>query len=284
MSRLGMGLGLNNYRYAGGFNGLLDELGIAENAVFIFSPYKRLVKNYTGMAVQVRRTSDYTYRDFGFDNNGDLKVQEMLDWVGAGNDGLIRIVYNQANSNYNISQESTANEPKIIESGVFLEDGLKFDGINDVMFGDNYTASSIEDEPITIYTNSKTNEAVTGYVYCNNLNASSNASYSHLNNSNFATFYWNGTIVVPSVSQPTIDTRKVLQVWNDKLSNGFSVIYNSVHNDLTFSSSITYLENAKHHIGARGSFSLYFKGNIKTVVVFDSNEYDNYSNLVNGGI
>jgi hypothetical protein len=133
------------------FEGKLDEIGNANNAVLIFSPYKRLIKSFKGDLVKVKRTSDYESKWFGYLNDGNLDVVSLLNWVG-NSDGLVTEVSNQANNGYNIYQNSISSKPKIVVGGIFQTQGLLFDGLNDYMECNSYITANILNPPISIYT------------------------------------------------------------------------------------------------------------------------------------
>jgi hypothetical protein len=280
MGSLKNGLSLDSYKYSGEFNGLLDELGIAENAVFIFSPYKRIVKSYTGNAVQIRRTSDYTYRDFGFDHNGDLKINEMLAWVGTGNDGLARIVYNQANPNYNAEQLTTSNEPKIISNGVFLSDGLLFDDSNDYMEVSNYSEMEIATQPLSIYSTQKVTAGTFGVVFSKSDNAFNVCFGNYVNTNTSVGMYLNNGFYGPiSITQQD----NVMNVYaNNEVINKSGTDYKTTGYSSDVNSCDRIIVAGRVYSG--GPVSNLFGGNIKTIIIFNSNEYNNYENLVTGGI
>lgn len=278
---LGLGLGMSRQK-KNEFKGILDELEIANNAVFIFSPYKRLVKSYTGMAVQVRRSSDYTYRDFEFDSDGDLKVQEMLDWVGAGNDGLVRIVYNQANPNYNTEQLTTTYEPKIIVNGVFLSDGLLFDGVDDYFTVQHY--GSLNFSIATKITNFKIVSYKSSEMVLLAKNWYSQYKISLINNNNFRY-----TITAGSVKDLDSNTMSVGNILK------YATIYDynsnpslSIYKDGVLSSSDNSLTSALNtstqplYVGIKSLTDLRPSHiNLKYIVIFNNNQSNNLTSLLN---
>jgi len=79
------------------------------------------------MVVRVRRSSDDAEKDFTV---SDLNGGTLVDWVGSGNDGFVSISYDQSENNNNAVQSIAANQPKIVENGVYL-DYIKTDGVDD---------------------------------------------------------------------------------------------------------------------------------------------------------
>jgi hypothetical protein len=78
---------------------------------------RKLRSAYTGYAIRIRRSSDNTSQDIGFDANGNLNTTALLSFVGAGN-GFVSIWYDQSLNGYNLTQNASANQPSIVLSGV----------------------------------------------------------------------------------------------------------------------------------------------------------------------
>lgn len=91
---------------------LLDTYGGAAAAYSL----RKLRTAYTGYAIRVRRSSDNTSQDIGFKADGTLDTTTLLSFVGAGN-GFVSIWYDQSGS-YNLIQNTSANQPSIVLSGV----------------------------------------------------------------------------------------------------------------------------------------------------------------------
>jgi hypothetical protein len=101
------------------FEGLLDDYPGAAAAYSL----RLLDKDYSGDAIRVRRASDNTEQDIGFDSYGDLDTSALATFC-SGTDGFVKTWYDQANGN-DATQTTTANQPKIYDSatGVVTENG-----------------------------------------------------------------------------------------------------------------------------------------------------------------
>ena len=78
--KLGLGLGVNSItsqKIGAGFTGILDEYSGAAAAYSV----RRLSSSYTDGLIRVRRSSDDTEQDIGFDSNGDLDSTALLAFV-----------------------------------------------------------------------------------------------------------------------------------------------------------------------------------------------------------
>lgn len=86
---------------------------------------------YTGYAIRVRRSSDDTTLDIGFNSNGTLDTTSLLSFVGA-NDGYVSIWYDQSTNGKNATQTALVNQPQIVISGTLQtlngKPSLFFDG------------------------------------------------------------------------------------------------------------------------------------------------------------
>ena len=77
----------------------------------------RLLRStYTGKALRVRRSSDNTELDIGFNSSGDLDTTSLLSFCGALN-GFVTTWYDQSGSGNNLTQTTAANQPIIVNGG-----------------------------------------------------------------------------------------------------------------------------------------------------------------------
>ena len=94
-----------------------------------------LDSTYTGSAIRVRRSSDNTEQDIGFNVFGELDTVSLLAFAGTG-DAFVKTWYDQASTN-DATQTTTASQPQIVSSGaVIVENGkpaVDFDGSNDYL-------------------------------------------------------------------------------------------------------------------------------------------------------
>lgn len=83
------------------------------------SAARKLRADYSGACMRVRRSSDNTEQDIGFDGSNNLDETALLAFVGAG-DGFVTKLYDQTPSptNKNLVQTTQSRQPKIAVSGV----------------------------------------------------------------------------------------------------------------------------------------------------------------------
>ena len=91
---------------------------------------RKLSTTYTGAAIRVRRSSDNTESDIGFDSNGNLDETALTTFVGANN-GFVTKWYDQGGNSRDFSQTTASNQPRIISSGTID----KANNIASIFFG-----------------------------------------------------------------------------------------------------------------------------------------------------
>jgi hypothetical protein len=80
--------------------------------------------------VRVRRESDNNERDF---NASGVSSGELVNWVGAGNNGFVETWYDQSGNGNDARQLTAGSQPKIVDAGALVTGGLDFDGVADVL-------------------------------------------------------------------------------------------------------------------------------------------------------
>ena len=80
---------------------------------------RRLSSTYTGNLIRVRRSSDNTEQNIGYDANNVLDTASLLSFVGAGN-GFVTTWYDQSGNANNAAQSTALNQPQIVSSGALL--------------------------------------------------------------------------------------------------------------------------------------------------------------------
>ena len=76
---------------------------------------RRLRTGHTGYAVEVRRASDNSTRDIGFDADGNFHVSALEEFC-SGTDGYVTVWYDQTSNGYDLTQSDAAKQPKIYDS------------------------------------------------------------------------------------------------------------------------------------------------------------------------
>lgn len=90
----------------------LDAVSSAQLAVGL----RKLRTAYAGNCIEVRRSSDNTTQNIGFNGTGGLDTAALLTFVGAGN-GFVRTWYDQSGTGVNFIQLTNALQPRIVNAG-----------------------------------------------------------------------------------------------------------------------------------------------------------------------
>lgn len=111
---------------------LLDNYAGAQAAFSL----RKLRAGYTGNCIKVRRSSDNTTQDIGFNSNLELDTAALLTFCGSG-DGFVHTWYDQTTAGRNAVNTSTGEQPQIVDRGSVMEINNKpavdFDGSNDTL-------------------------------------------------------------------------------------------------------------------------------------------------------
>jgi len=99
--------------------------GDAYGGVTAYYSLRKFTEAETLNAIRVRRSSDDTEQDIGFDSNGDLDTTALLAFVGTGgtDNGYVTTWYDQAGSN-DATNSTASEQPLIVDGGsVVTENG-----------------------------------------------------------------------------------------------------------------------------------------------------------------
>jgi len=100
---------------------LLDVYGANVEAAY---SVRKLSASYAGSSIRVRRSSDNSEQDIGFDGNGDLDTSALTTFVGANN-GLVVKWYDQSGNSNDGVQTNSNLQGHIVASGVISTHGGK---------------------------------------------------------------------------------------------------------------------------------------------------------------
>jgi hypothetical protein len=78
---------------------------------------RRLTTAYTGSAIRVRRSSDNTELNIGFDSDGNLDTVALSAFVGSGS-GFVTTWYDQSGNSRNAINSTATRQPYIVQNGI----------------------------------------------------------------------------------------------------------------------------------------------------------------------
>ena len=100
---------------------VLDQLSTPSGAAYSL---RKLRVAYSGSAIRVRRSSDNTESDIGFDGNNDLNVTALTTFVGSG-DGFVTTWYDQSGNGRHAAQPNPSAQPRIVQAGVLNQSNAR---------------------------------------------------------------------------------------------------------------------------------------------------------------
>jgi hypothetical protein len=115
------------------YSGFGDVFG----GVTAYYSLRQFTEAETLNAIRVRRSSDDTEQDIGFDANGDLDSTALLDFVGTGgtDNGYVSKWYDQSGNGNDAINADASEQPLVVSGGTLVEENSKaaieFDGVDD---------------------------------------------------------------------------------------------------------------------------------------------------------
>lgn len=97
---------------------------------------RKLRSAYTGAAIRVRRASDNTSQDIGFNGSGGLDTTSLTSFIGSS-DAFVAIWYDQSGRSNDITNVTLVAQPQIAQAGVivtqFGKPSVRFNGSSTVL-------------------------------------------------------------------------------------------------------------------------------------------------------
>lgn len=235
-------------------NLLLDDYPGAAAAYSV----RKLDKDYTGFAMEIRRQSDNATQNIGF-------VGENLDVTSintfcSGTTCYVKTWYDQSGNGRNAEQATPANQPLIYASGsVILENtkpAISFDGTNDY-----FTNTAPQFTTHTIISVSLTNTEILSIIAGTNSNVAFGSTFGYVGATDFRIQNETPTPVVAN----NVNFEGVFYAYNNGSS---SLIYANQILKISASQSGTFDYNI---IGGRQSQSpLYYNGTQQELIIYAS--------------
>ena len=124
------------------YTGFGDEFA----GVTAYYSLRQFTEAETLNAIRVRRSSDDTEQDIGFDANGDLDTTALLAFVGTGgtDNGFVTTFYDQSGNGNDATNATSTEQPLVVSGGTLVTENGKaaidFDGVDDNFDISNFTS------------------------------------------------------------------------------------------------------------------------------------------------
>jgi hypothetical protein len=253
---------------------LLDDY---PNAAAAYS-LRKLRTAYTGSAIRIRRSSDNTETDIGFVANG-LDTTTLTTFCGAGN-GFVTTWYDQSGNANDANQTTTANQPRIVSSGV-----VELEGSKPTLFWYNTTCGlNIVGRPLTGATTISffsVANAQTSNAYEMLFTVGNSSSYINIRKNVGGTFMEYIFSNLSTATTNSVTVNSAIKLYN-LIKNGLSYDYRintSVDVQGTYPSNVATVD-AQTMIGARlDGFS--WQGTISEMIIYRTDQSANRTNINN---
>ena len=246
---------------------------------------RKLRTTYSGPAIRVRRSSDNTEQNIGFDASGNLDTTALLSFVGAGS-GMVTLWYDQSLNVKDAVQTTASNQPQVVINGVLVtQNGMPSVYFNqDILFINRvFSTSNFSAFVLTSGSNGQTDTTVlaqhngtpdggrTVFISPNN----DLAPYDKLK-----TFFNNGTsYAIKSSTSVFNGSMSLINVSSDGTGNTYQFVNSSMVGSLT-GTNWTPL-NTYTTIGnySNNATSNAYVGYINEIVLYTTNQLSNRSGI-----
>jgi hypothetical protein len=278
---IGIGLGVARRPSSGGggaapFVGLLDTYSGAAAAYSL----RKLRSAYAGSAIRVRRSSDNTEQDIGFDANDNLDTSALTTFCGANN-GFVTTWYDQSGNSRDATQTTAFNQPQIVSSGsIILKNNkptLNFNSSKELL------QIAIKDLPLSSFSyyqvleNPASDSIAAGL--CFQGGGAKDAMVFYPYQSNVNRIYWRDIGSENGTTTPTGSAQTLYSFNYSKTDTNSSY---TLHRNTTLSLSGTSASTSRgfdnFYIGSIGA-SQYLNTNMQELILYPSNQSSNRTGI-----
>jgi SPP1 family predicted phage head-tail adaptor len=236
---------------------------------------RKLRTAYTGSAITVRRSSDNTEQDIGFDVDGNLDTTALTTFVGVGN-GFVTTWYDQSGNANNATQTTQANQPQIVSNGVIVlintKPGLSFNGSS---YRFNLPTISFSLNSISVIGVIKSNNlASNGFAFAN---PDSNRIYLGFILSSISYFGYGNSATSFNLGASTTN-QELHELYSGINSNA----YKNANSSTQITSSTANENGADISIGSYGrvgTLANFYNGNIQEIIFYTTNQSSNRTGI-----
>jgi hypothetical protein len=247
------------------FVGLLDLYPSAAAAYSV----RKLRAAYTGSAIRVRRSSDNTEQNIGFDAMGNLDTSALTTFCGANN-GFVTTWYDQSGNSRDATQTTASNQPQIVSSGSVLninsKPSIAWNAVSGkILKSAAFTGGTIDTSFSVVKINTQGSAFMDG-------GTTNNASFWSTNTSGSFRVFAGVVDVVSSIFN--INTQSLMTA----IINGTSSVLKVNTTQVTNRNFGTNVRNGVS-IGALGDINNPLDGNIQELIFYPTNQFSNSSNI-----
>lgn len=242
----------------------LGILDVYTNAAAAYS-LRKLTKTYTGNSIRVRKSSDNSELDIGFDSLGYLDIELLLEFL-AGDAGFITTWYDQSGNAKNANQLTASSQPVIVTSGVVEQQnnrvGIRFTGSSNLITSSSvFSAGS---DPYYVHVVAKASTQAGAYLFSAGARSAGRLITGTINTASETHTWWTNNLVATQ----DVSIYKLRTYAYDG-----SIRYTYLNNSLAASQSIVGKNTASTAltIGSSSINDTFFNGLFLELVIYNSN-------------
>lgn len=221
------------------------------------------------MVARVRRSSDDAEKDF---TASDVSGGALVDWVGSGNDGFVSTWYDQLGNDNHATQSTVASQPKIVDVGALVSDGIKFNGTNNYFTTPVNSAASINGDMAVIAVATSGGQSQNGRIYSARRAGDTIFEFLQLNDEKIRIY--DGVNNRTTETSPSISSQYLTS--NFVSSGTISMFINGAdRSPSTNTINITTETGVIPYIGAIVGTANHFNGTIYEIIIYDSDQSAN---------
>lgn len=265
-------------------------LDLYPNAAVAFS-LRKLRFAYSSFAIAVRRSSDNTIQNIGFNNTGGLDESALLSFVGSGN-GFITTWYDQSGNGRNLTTANTSLQPRIVNAGVIDKENSKptafFNGTSNAMITSNFLSVGISNYSVIAVSrsgglNTNGRGVLTLRPSTGNVNGYVNFLYRSTLTNNFQAFHSSdGNVANPYSANPLSTYPTTMTLNSVYVTTSHFYYLNGTQQNTTTTVTQANFTSGYIIVGSYFNSALndYFhSGTISEVIVYLSNQQSNQSGI-----
>ena len=226
--------------------------------------------------VRVRRASDNSEKDF---TALQISSGELVDWVGASNDGFVETWYDQSGNDNHATQDYVDDDqPKIVSAGSYLG-ALKFDGSNDYLEADSLASDlSGDDNNIDTFSVAKsesTSGATAIFALGNSGGSASQLHYFGSIGTQYRIISRDDNSVISIADGGTFGSKSLLSGIDNGNSLDIRANGTSVATDTDDKGQRTFNKASVGAWARGGTVSAFFEGTVSELIVYNSDQSAN---------
>ncbi len=249
----------------------------------------RKLSSTSTYAIRVRRTSDNTEMNIGFDGSGNLDTTALTTFVGVG-DGYITTWYDQSGLGRDAIQTIAGYQPQIVSGGIINtlnnKPAIKFgQGTSRYLYVNSTSVLNIQDCISTFSVANFVNSGgYYGHIMSKGYLSEGVYSFGQYDTTNYLQI-WAETDRLTATLVTNKNQQYLFSNTNATGSNGIKLYQNgTLQGQFTTTNDLTGTNNYQFNIGRNNrENSYYLDGNIQEIVCYPTYQQSNLSNI-NGNI